>query len=174
MNETIIKWIAIFAAALLLMAAGFAVAWKWQANSYTAQLATQKTAFDSDLNQIATAGAAQARAATERQQQAEQALAELDAKSSKEKADALAENDALRAAVAAGTRRLRVAGTCTASHSGSGNVPQASSPTSVGDATTVELDPATGQNILDIRAGAIADQAALKALQAYVTNVCLK
>lgn len=174
MKVSLIKWIAILAAALLLMAGGFAIAWKWQANSYGAQLASQQSAFQADLTKIAAAGAAQALAATEHQQQAEQALAELDAKSSKEKADALAENDALRAAVAAGTRRVRVAGTCTASHSGNSSVPQAASPASVGDAATVELDSAAGQNILDIRAGAIADQAALKTLQAYVTNVCLK
>lgn len=174
MKETLIKWAAIAIAALLCAAFGFGIAWKWQANSYTAQLDTQKSNFQTDLTNIANAGADQARTAVEHQQQAEQALAALDAQSSKEKADALAQNAALRAAVAAGTRRLRVAGTCTANHPSGGDVSQAASSASVGDAGSVELDPATGQHILDIRAGAIADQAALKALQAYVTNVCLK
>lgn len=173
MKETLIKWAAIAVAALLLMAGGFAIAWKWQANSYTARLDTQNAGFQADLTKISAAAADQARTAVEHQQQAEQALAALDAQSSKEKADALAQNEALRAAVAAGTRRLRVAGTCTSHPSGS-NVPQATSPASVGDAGSIELDPVAGQHILDIRAGAIADQAALKALQAYVTNVCLK
>lgn len=174
MKEILIKWLAIVIAALLCMALGFAIAWKWQANSYTAQIDTQKSNFQTDLTNIANAGADQARTAVEHQQQAEQALAALDAQSSKEKADALAQNDALRAAVASGTRRLRIAGTCTASHPSGSNVPQTSSPAGVGDGRSIELDPAAGQHVLDIRAGAISDQAKLKVLQAYVTNVCLK
>ncbi|WP_213881186.1 lysis protein [Pseudomonas sp. dw_358] len=173
MKETLIKWAVIAFAALLCMALGFGIAWKWQANSYTAQLDTQKSNFQADLTKIAAAAAEQARTAVEHQQQAEQALADLDAKSSKEKADALAQNDALRAAVAAGTRRLRIAGTCTSHPSGS-DVPQTADSASLGDGSSIELDPASGQHVLDIRAGAISDQAKLKALQAYVTNVCLK
>lgn len=171
---TAVKWGAIVLVALLLMGLGAGVAWKWQANSYGKQLATQATAFQADLDKIAAAGAEQARVAVEHQQQAEQALTTLDAKSSKDKADAIAQNEALRASVASGARRLRVAGTCTASHSSGSVVPETPGTASVGNASTVELDSVAGQHIYDIRAGAIADQAALKALQDYVTNVCLK
>ncbi|WP_202988130.1 lysis system i-spanin subunit Rz, partial [Pseudomonas typographi] len=118
---------------------------------------------------IANAAAAQSRTALEKQQQAEQALADLDTKRTKEKADALAENERLRRDVADGNRRLHVAGTC---RSGGGNVPQATSTTSVDDAGTVELSATAGQDLLDIRAGIIADQAALKAAQAYIRDVC--
>nr|GFB58625.1 hypothetical protein [Tanacetum cinerariifolium] len=48
----------------------------------------------------------------------------------------------------------------------SGNVSQAASAASMGDAGTVEVSAATGRSVLDIRAGIIADQAALKAAQA--------
>jgi prophage endopeptidase len=43
----------------------------------------------------------------------------------------------------------------------------------LGDAGTVELSAASGSTVFDIRAGIIADQAALKALQRYITQVCL-
>jgi prophage endopeptidase len=42
----------------------------------------------------------------------------------------------------------------------------------MGDAGTVELAPAAGQSVFDIRAGIIADQAALRAAQAYIRDVC--
>nr|WP_238938591.1 lysis protein [Pseudomonas typographi] len=41
------------------------------------------------------------------------------------------------------------------------------------DAGTVELSATYGQDLLDIHAGIVADQAALRALQGYVRTVCL-
>ncbi|EOF5818420.1 lysis system i-spanin subunit Rz [Salmonella enterica] len=46
------------------------------------------------------------------------------------------------------------------------------SPGSVGDAATVELSKGAGQNVLDIRAGIISDQAKLKYLQEYIRAQC--
>ena len=160
--------------ALALTGAGFLTAWRWQANRYTAQLATQASNHQSDLTAIANAGAAQARLAIERQQQAQAALAALDAQVTQEKTNALAENEKLRAAVVAGYRRLRIAGTCSTTPSSTSGLPQAPGATGLGNAATVELSPAAGFAVLDIRAAAIADQAALKVLQAYVANVCQK
>jgi prophage endopeptidase len=155
--------------AVILLGTGFAAAWFWQANSFKAELATQASNHAADLTAIANAGATQARTALESQQKAEQALAALDTKRTREKADALAENERLRRAVADGYDRLRVAGRCSTA---TGSVPQTAGGASMGDAGTVELAPAAGRNIFDIRAGIIADQAALKALQDYVQNVC--
>lgn len=155
-----------YIAAVLLGATG---AWMWQANSYGAIIAKSETSHQTDLTLIANAGAAQARQALEKQQRAEQALADLDQKAQKEKTDALAENDKLRSVVAAGTRRLRIAGSC---RSGSGNVPDTAGGPSLGDAGSIELSGASGRTVLDIRAGIIADRTALKALQSYVMNVC--
>ncbi|WP_397451926.1 hypothetical protein [Pseudomonas sp. NA-150] len=48
------------------------------------------------------------------------------------------------------------------------------SPTSTtrGDEGTVELSAATGRSVLDIYAGTIADQTALRAAQDYNKNIC--
>ncbi|EKL0020667.1 lysis protein [Salmonella enterica] len=92
--------------------------------------------------------------------------AALDAKYTKELADAKAENDALQRRLAAGGR-VRVKGRCT--------VPATTttaSPGSVGDAATVELSTDSGRNVLDIRAGIISDQAKLRYLQQYVREQC--
>jgi len=156
-----------YVAAVLL---GAASAWMWQANSYTAILAVSEANHQSDLADISAAAVVQARQALEKQQAAEQALAELDQKAQKERTDALAENEKLRTAVAAGTRRLRIAGSC---HASGGDMHGTSGASSVDNAGTVELTGPAGRTVLDLRAGIIADQAALRALQDYVTHVCL-
>ncbi|OSD71259.1 peptidase [Salmonella enterica subsp. enterica serovar Rough O:d:1,7] len=95
-------------------------------------------------------------------------VAALDAKYTKELADAKAENDALQRRLAAGGR-VRVKGRCTVPASTT-----SASPGSVGNAATVELSPGAGQNVLNIRAGIISDQEKLKYLQEYVRTQCLK
>ncbi|EKS4709577.1 lysis protein [Salmonella enterica] len=93
-------------------------------------------------------------------------VAALDAKYTKELADAKAENDALQRRLAAGGR-VRVKGRCT--------VPVSTTPAStgsVGNAATVELSDVAGQNVLDIRAGIISDQEKLKYLQEYIRAQC--
>ncbi|EFR1862443.1 lysis protein [Salmonella enterica] len=92
--------------------------------------------------------------------------AALDAKYTKELADAKAENDALRRKLDNGGR-VRVKGRCTVPASTT-----SASPGSVGDAATVELSPGAGQNVLDIRAGIISDQEKLKYLQEYIRAQC--
>lgn len=169
MNDQVAKLIGGLVVALALIGVGAAGVWMWQANSYGKQLAAQKSAFDTDLTNIANAGAAQSRQALAKQQSAEQALAALDQKATEEKTNALAENDKLRTDVASGARRLRIAGSCSAS---GGSVPGTTVGSSLGDAGAVELSPASGSAVLSIRAGIIADQAALRALQSYVMNVC--
>ncbi|ECD1969894.1 lysis protein [Salmonella enterica] len=88
----------------------------------------------------------------------------LDARYTKELADAKAENDALQRCLAAGGR-VRDKGRCT--------VPATTaSPGSMGDAGIVELSPGAGQNVPDIRAGIISDQEKLKYLQEYIQQQC--
>ncbi|HGV9181387.1 TPA: lysis protein [Salmonella enterica subsp. enterica serovar Newport] len=92
--------------------------------------------------------------------------AALDAKYTKELADAKAENDALQRRLDAGGR-VRVKGRCT--------VPASTTPAStgsVGDAASVELSPVAGRNVLGIRSGIISDQAKLRYLQQYVREQC--
>lgn len=95
-------------------------------------------------------------------------VAAIDAKYTKELADAKAENDALQRKLDNGGRVL-VKGRCpvpatakTASTSGMGN-----------DAT-VELSDVAGRNVLGIRSGILSDQASLRTLQEYITTQCLK
>jgi prophage endopeptidase len=154
---------------LVLMAGSGATAWRWQANSYSKQLAEQSIAHQADLTAISNAASTQARQALEKQQAAQQTLADLDIKATKEKTHDLAENETLRRAVADGARRLRIAGSCRSSGS---DMPGTASTTSLDNGGTVELAPAAGRTVFDIRAGIIADQAALRALQAYVMNAC--
>ncbi|EIS4516447.1 lysis protein, partial [Salmonella enterica] len=93
-------------------------------------------------------------------------VAALDAKYTKELADAKAENDALQRRFAAGGR-VRVKGRCTVPASTT-----SASPGSMGNAATVELSPGAGQNVLNIRAGIISDQEKLKYLQEYIRAQC--
>ena len=93
-------------------------------------------------------------------------VAALDAKYTKELADANAENDALRKRLDNGGR-VRVKGKCPAQD-------YTTSTGSVGDAGTVELADVAGRNVLSIRAGIIRDQKALKYLQDYINTQCLK
>lgn len=90
-------------------------------------------------------------------------LAALDAKYTKELADARTENDDLRRRLSAGGR-VRVEGRCP-------SVSVDATTGSVGDGATVELAAGAGQNVLDIRAGIISDQAKLKYLQDYIRQL---
>ena len=154
--------------ALLLSIACFST-WKVDAWRFGKRLADLSASHQADLTSISNAATAQARQALEKQQATQKALAELDAKATKEKTNALAENERLRADVAAGDRRLRIAGRCSA---GSGNLPDATSSARLDDDGTIELAGASGRTVFDIRAGIIKDRAALKGLQEHVREVC--
>ncbi|HFJ1252364.1 TPA: lysis protein, partial [Salmonella enterica] len=93
-------------------------------------------------------------------------VAALDAKYTKELADAQTRNTDLQRRLAAGGR-VRVEGRC--------SVPtqtETASTSRMGNAATVELSPGAGQNVLDIRSGIISDQEKLKYLQEYVRTQC--
>ncbi|MLT92001.1 lysis protein [Salmonella enterica subsp. enterica] len=78
-------------------------------------------------------------------------VAALDAKYTKELADAQNRNTDLQRLLAAGGR-VRVEGRCTVP-----TTTKTASTRRVGNAATVELSPVAGQNVLDIRAGIISD-----------------
>ncbi len=95
-------------------------------------------------------------------------VAALDAKYTKELADAKAENDALQRKLDNGGRVL-VKGKCPVSAP-----TQATGAASMGDDATVELSAVAGRNVLGIRSGIISDQTALRALQDYIHTQCLR
>jgi prophage endopeptidase len=169
MTEAQLKLIGAAVIAVVLFVAGGGVAWFWQANAFGKIIATNEANRQADIALIANAGADQGRKALAKQQDAEQKLAALDKDATEQKEKANAENETLRRAVADGTRRLRIAGSCSAS---SGNVPGTAGTTSVGDAGSVELSRETGQAVLDLRRDLISDQAALRAAQTYIRDVC--
>lgn len=160
---------------LLAMGTGFGWVlngWRLEGRVARAEAAAEREsrAHQADLTAISSAAAQQVTQALAKQQEAQQAVAELEKKATKERNDAKAENDRLRARLDAGGR-VRVAANCPANPV---SVPPASGTASVDHAGTVELSPAAGRNVLDVRAGIISDQAALRALQQYVREVCLK
>ncbi|EIH4741820.1 TPA: lysis protein [Escherichia coli] len=92
----------------------------------------------------------------------------LDAKYTKELADAKAENDALRRKLDNGGRVL-VKGKCPVPSSA-----ETSGASGMGNDATVELSPVAGRNVLGIRDGIIRDQTALRTLQEYIRTQCLR
>lgn len=95
-------------------------------------------------------------------------VAALDAKYTKELADAKAENDALQRKLDNGGRVL-VKGKCSVPSSA-----ETSSASGMGNDATVELSPVAGRNVLGIRDGIIRDQTALRTLQEYIRTQCLR
>jgi prophage endopeptidase len=159
---------------LLAMGTGFGWVlngWRLEGRVQKAEAATEREgrAHQADLAAISNAAAQQVTQALAKQQEAQQAVADLDRKHTKELKDAKAENDVLRDRLKRGGG-VRVAANCQANPVG---VPSAAGTASVDHAGTVELSPEAGRNVLDIRAGIIADQSALKALQQYMREVCL-
>ena len=164
-------------AVVVLLAMGTGLGWVlngWRLEGRVAdakaEAANQIALHKADLTAISNAATQQVTQALAKQQEAQQAVADLDRKHTKELKDAQAENDVLRGKLARGGG-VRVAANCPANPV---SVPAAAGTTSVDHAGTVELSPEAGRNVLDVRAGIIADQAALRALQQYVREVCLK
>ncbi|EEL9430801.1 lysis protein [Salmonella enterica] len=138
---------------LLIMAAALA----WTTDHYHGNAVKYKSQRDTATHKLTLANAT-ITDMTKRQRD----VAALDAKYTKELADAQTENADLQRRLASGGR-VRVKGRCTVPASTT-----TASPGSVGNAATVELSRDSGQNVLDIRAGIISDQEKLKYLQGYI------
>ncbi|EDS5955156.1 lysis protein [Salmonella enterica subsp. enterica] len=127
------------------------------ANHYRNNAITYKEQRDTVTHKLALANAT-ITYMTKRQRD----VAALDAKYTKELADAQTRNTDLQRRLAAGGR-VRVEGRCSVP-----TTTKTASTSRVGNAATVELSPDSGQNVLDIRAGIISDQEKLKYLQEYI------
>ncbi|EQB6856822.1 lysis protein [Salmonella enterica subsp. enterica serovar Newport] len=132
-------------------------------NHYRDNAITYKEQRDKKVSELEKANAT----ITDMQQRQLDADA-LDAKYTKELADAKAENDALRRKLDNGGRVL-VKGKCPVPSSA-----ETSSASGMGNDATVELSPVAGRNVLGIRDGIISDQTSLRALQEYINTQCLK
>ncbi|WP_375153411.1 lysis protein [Salmonella enterica] len=142
---------------LLIMAAALA----WTTDHYHGNAVKYKSQRDTATHKLTLANAT-ITDMTKRQRD----VAALDAKYTKELADAQTRNTDLQRRLTAGGR-VRVEGRC--------SVPtqtETASTSRVGNAATVELSPGAGQNVLNIRAGIISDQEKLKYLQEYIRTQC--
>lgn len=147
---------AIFGAVIVCLIIGLG----WAVNHYRDNAVTYKEQRDKATERLNLANATIADMTVRQRDNAA-----LDAKYTKELADANAENDALRKRLDNGGRVL-VKGKCPQDYT--------TSTGSVGDAGTVELADVAGRNVLSIRAGIIRDQKALRYLQDYINTQCLK
>ena len=135
----------------------------WAVNHYRDNAITYKEQRDDAKTKLS-----QANATITDLQQRQRDVDALDAKYTKELADAKAENDALRRKLDNGGRVL-VKGKCPVPSSD-----ETSSASGMGNDATVELSPVAGRNVLGIRDGIIRDQTALRTLQEYIRMQCLR
>ena len=135
----------------------------WAVNHYRDNAIAYKEQRDNKASELEKVNAT----ITDMQQRQRDADA-LDAKYTKELADAKAENDALQRKLDNGGRVL-VKGKCPVSAA-----TQTTGAASMGNDATVELSAVAGRNVLGIRSGILSDQTALRALQEYITTQCLK
>ena len=135
----------------------------WAVNHYRDNAITYKAQRDKNARELKLANSA----ITDMQMH-QRDVAALDAKYTKELADAKAENDALLRKLDNGGRVL-VKGKCPVPSSA-----ETSSASGMGNDATVELSPVAGRNVLDIRDGIIRDQTALRTLQEYIRTQCLR
>ncbi|EFM9276490.1 TPA: lysis protein [Escherichia coli] len=138
----------------------------WAVNHYRDNAIAYKEQRDKKVSELK-----QATATITDMQQRQRSADALDAKYTKELADAKAENDALLRKLDNGGRVL-VKGKCPVPSSA--ETSSASSASSMGNDATVELSPVAGRNVLGIRDGIIRDQTALRTLQEYIRTQCLR
>ena len=138
------------------------VSMTWVINHYRDNAITYKDQRDKAIKNLNLANA------TIKDMQVRQRdVAALDAKYTKELADAQKTISDLRRDVDSGAKRLRVAATCPA-------VRKATSATGVDDAGAPELTPDARRNYFDHRDGIATVDKMIHGMQEYITTQCLK
>jgi len=139
------------------------VSMAWAINHYRANAITYKDQRDKATEKLILANATITDMTTRQRD-----VAALDAKYTKELANAKAQNVALQRKLDNGGRVL-VKGKCPVPAS-----TETASTSGMGNDATVELSDVAGRNVLGIRSGILSDQAALRTLQEYINTQCLK
>ena len=132
-------------------------------NHYRDNAITYKAQRDKNVRELKLANAA----ITDMQMR-QRDVAALDAKYTKELADAKAENETLRADVAAGRKRLRINATCP------GPVREATGTTRVDNATGPQLADTVTRDYFTLRERLMTMQKQLEGAQEYIRTQCLK
>ena len=157
---------------VLAFVAGAALTWWIEGLRWDADVSKLKEGHTVELKKYSDKAVVDLTNQKKRTEAAQTALAALDAKHTKELADEQSKNDRLRADVAAGTRRVRIAAANLATCELVGNSTTGTG--GVGDAAQVELSGAGGRAVLDLRASAIKDDQVIKYLQGYIHDVIIK
>ncbi|EOQ2991118.1 lysis protein [Escherichia coli] len=134
----------------------------WAVNHYRDNAITYKAQRDKKARELELANAT----ITDMQQRLRD-VAALDAKYSRELADARAENETLRADVAAGRKRLRINATC------SGTVREATGTSGVDNATGTRLADTAERDYFILRERLMTMQKQLEGAQDYIRTQCL-
>lgn len=138
------------------------VSMAWAINHYRGNAIIYKGQRDKASEQLSLASA------TIKDLQARQRdVAALDAKYTKELADAKKNINDLRRDVDSGAKRLRIAATCP-------GVSKAASATGVDDAGSPELTPDARRNYFDHRDGIATADKMIRGMQEYIKEQCLK
>ena len=132
----------------------------WAVNHYRDNAITYKAQRDKNARELKLANAA----ITDMQMR-QRDVAELDARYTKELADANATIESLRADVSAGRKRLQVAATCAKSTTGA---------SSMGDGESPRLTADAELNYYRLRSGIDRVTAQVNYLQEYIRTQCLK
>ena len=135
----------------------------WAVNHYRDNAITYKAQRDKKVSELKLANAT----ITDMQQR-QRDVAALDARYTKELADARAENETLRADVAAGRKRLRVNATCP------GTVREATGTSSVDNATGPRLADTAERDYFILRERLMTMQKQLEGAQEYIRTQCTK
>ena len=135
----------------------------WAVNHYRANAITYKAQRDKNARALKLANAA----ITDMQMR-QRDVAALDAKYSRELADARAENETLRADVAAGRKRLRINATCP------GSVREAPTTSGVDNATGPQLADTVTRDYFTLRERLMTMHKQLEGAQDYIRTQCLK
>ncbi|WP_432756467.1 lysis protein [Escherichia coli] len=134
----------------------------WAVNHYRDNAITYKAQRDKKARELE-----QANATITDMQVRQRDVAALDAKYSKELADARAENETLRADVAAGRKRLRVNATCP------GTVREATGTSGVDNATGPRLADTAERDYFILRERLMMMQKQLEGAQEYIRTQCI-
>ena len=135
----------------------------WAVNHYRDNAITYKAQRDKNVRELKLANAA----ITDMQMR-QRDVAALDAKYTKELADAKAENETLRADVAAGRKRLRINATCP------GSVREAPTTSGVDNATGPQLADTVTRDYFTLRERLMTMHKQLEGAQDYIRTQCLK
>ena len=132
----------------------------WAVNHYRDNAIAYKEQRDKKVSELK-----QATATISDMQQRQRDVAELDARYTKELADANATIESLRADVSAGRKRLQVAATCAKSTTGA---------SSMGDGESPRLTADAELNYYRLRSGIDKITAQVNYLQEYIRTQCLR